>query len=96
MVPELFEAFLYVNSSQELWDELMERFGESNGPLLYQLEKEISDLYQGNDSVTVYYTKLKKLWDEKSDMSDILLCTCPETCPSIKKSTALEQRQKLM
>jgi len=92
MMPELSEAFLYVNYSQELWDELMERFGESNGPLLYQLEKEISDLYQGNDSVAVYYTKLKKLWDEKSDMSDIPLCTCPETCPSIKKSAALEQR----
>jgi len=36
--------------------------------------------------VVVYYTKLKKLWDEISDMSDIPVCTCPETCPSIKKN----------
>jgi len=96
MTPDLSEAFLYVNSSKELWDELVERFGESNGPLLYQLEKEISELFQGNDSVAVYYTKLKKLWDEKSDLLDVPNCTCPETCPSIKKSAALDQRQKLM
>ena len=59
MVPELSEAFLYINSTQKLWDELTERFGESNGPLLYHLEKEISYLYQGSDSMAIYYTKLK-------------------------------------
>ena len=96
MVPELSEAFLYVNSTQELWSELTERFGESNGPLLYHLEKEISDLYQRSDSVAVYYTKLKHLWDEINDMSDVPICTCPETCPSVKKTQALNQRRKLM
>jgi len=44
MVPDLSEAFLYVNSAKELWDDLSERFGGSNGPLLYQLEKDIADL----------------------------------------------------
>ena len=96
MMPELSEAFLYVNSARALWNELAERFGESNGPLLYQLEKEITDLHQGSDSVAVYYAKLKRLWDEITDMSNIPICTCPKTCPSIKKTLALEQRQKLM
>ena len=96
MVPDLSEAFLYVNTAHELWDELTERFGESNGPLLYQLEKEISDLYQGSDIVAVYYTKLKRLWDEISDMFDVPVCTCLETCPSILKTQASDQRKKLM
>ena len=61
MFNDLAEAFLYVNSTTQLWTELTERFGQSNGPLLYQLEKDISKLYQGNDSVAVYYTKLKRL-----------------------------------
>jgi len=86
MMLDLLEAFLYVNSAQELWDEFIGRFGESNGPLLYHLEKEIADLYQGGDSVAVYYTKLKRLCDELSDMSDVPLCTYPGTCPSIKKT----------
>jgi len=54
MLPELSKAFLYVNSAQELLDELTKRFGESNGPLFYHLEKEIADLYQGGDLVAVY------------------------------------------
>ena len=45
MVNDLAEAFLYVNSAAQLWGELTDRFGQSNGPLLYQLEKEISELY---------------------------------------------------
>ena len=46
MTAELAKAFLYVNFASQLWDELIERFGQSNGPLLYQLEKELSELYQ--------------------------------------------------
>ena len=61
MVTDLAEAFLYVNSAVQLWAELTDRFGQSNGPLLYQLEKEISELYQGNDTVAVYYAKMKRL-----------------------------------
>ena len=59
MINELAQAVLYVNYTRQLWEELTERFGQSNGPLLYQLEKELSELYQENDSVVVYYTKMK-------------------------------------
>ena len=44
IIPELSEAFLYTGSAEELWTELSERFGQNNGPLLYQIQKEISDL----------------------------------------------------
>ena len=96
MMPELAEAFLYVDSSRELWLKLTETFGDSNGPLLYQLEKEISELYQGNDSVAVYYTKLKKLWEDLSDFSEVPECKCATTCEAMKKILTNEQRQKLM
>jgi len=76
MINELAEAFLYVNSARQLWEELTERFGQSNGPLLYQLEKELSELYQENDYVAVYYTKMKKLWDELEDLSGVPVCVC--------------------
>jgi len=51
--PSLLGAFIYANSAQELWCELTERFGQSNGPLLYKVQTEIAELYQGNDSVAV-------------------------------------------
>lgn len=39
---DIVEAFLYVNTAKDLWEELRERFGECNGPLLYQIQREMS------------------------------------------------------
>eukprot|EP00257_Ricinus_communis_P014326 XP_015571972.2 uncharacterized protein LOC107260912 [Ricinus communis] len=43
-----FETWTRVNYM--LWDEIAERYGESNGPLLYQLQREISSISRGNAS----------------------------------------------
>ncbi|XP_021651859.2 retrovirus-related Pol polyprotein from transposon RE1 isoform X1 [Hevea brasiliensis] len=73
---DVVEAFLYVTTAKELWEELKQRFGESNGPLLYQIKREISSFSQDNMSVGVYFTKLKKLWDELSCLRPFPTCTC--------------------
>ncbi|CAA0830950.1 Unknown protein, partial [Striga hermonthica] len=49
---------------------------ECNGPLRYQLRKEISNFAQGNLSVTSYYTKLKCLWDEYVCIVALPECNC--------------------
>ncbi|KAH0634182.1 hypothetical protein KY284_036968 [Solanum tuberosum] len=41
--------------------ELEDRYDQTNGAKLYQLQKEISDLVQGSMDVTTYYTKMKRL-----------------------------------
>lgn len=76
MQKDIVEAFLYVNTAKELWDELEERFGECNGPLLYQIQREISTVTQGNLTVAQYYTKLKKFWDELACLTPVPECTC--------------------
>ena len=53
-----------MDNSAELWYELQERFGQSSGPLVYQLKKEIGLLQQENMSIVAYHGKIKKLWDE--------------------------------
>ncbi|GKC80234.1 hypothetical protein Tco_1131008 [Tanacetum coccineum] len=35
MTAELSEVFLYAQSAFELWKEIAERYGQSNGPLIY-------------------------------------------------------------
>ena len=72
---------------------MTERFCQSNGPLLYKVQKEIAELYQGNDSVAVYYTKMKKLCEELAGLSEIPDCSW---CVGMKKILELGQRQKLM
>ncbi|PWA59973.1 hypothetical protein CTI12_AA389680 [Artemisia annua] len=38
MTAELTEVFLYAQSAAELWKEITERYGQSNGPLIYHLQ----------------------------------------------------------
>ncbi|CAA0821968.1 Unknown protein, partial [Striga hermonthica] len=63
---EIVEAFIYKKNAKQLWDELAKRYGESNSPLKYQLQKKIATFSQGTLTVPAYYTKLKCLWDEHS------------------------------
>lgn len=71
---EIVEAFLFASSAVELWNKLRERFGESNGPMLFQLQSEICSLSQGTMSVDAYFTKLKRLWDELLCFMSIPYC----------------------
>ncbi|KAL0428397.1 UNVERIFIED_CONTAM: hypothetical protein Slati_3014500 [Sesamum latifolium] len=72
---DIVDAFLYMSLARELW-KLEERFGECNGPQLYQIQREISSISQGGSTVVVYYTKLKRLWDELNCLMRISVCTC--------------------
>ncbi|XP_010271575.1 PREDICTED: uncharacterized protein LOC104607608 [Nelumbo nucifera] len=73
---EIVDAFLYTTTAKELWDEIAKRFGESNGHLLYQIQRDISSISQVNESVAKYYTRLKRLWDELTCLMPIPPCTC--------------------
>ncbi|KAL0419089.1 UNVERIFIED_CONTAM: hypothetical protein Sradi_1322400 [Sesamum radiatum] len=73
---DIAEAFLYTTSAQDLWEELATRFGESNGPMLYDIQKQIASLVQVDMSISTYFTKLKKLWDELAHLSPLPKCSC--------------------
>ncbi|KAL2252068.1 UNVERIFIED_CONTAM: hypothetical protein Sindi_0001500 [Sesamum indicum] len=73
---ELAESFMYVASLRELWLELEARFGENNNPMIYQLQMEIGQVTQGNLSITEYYTKLMRLWDELMYLAPAPKCIC--------------------
>ncbi|KAL0430657.1 UNVERIFIED_CONTAM: hypothetical protein Sradi_0691700 [Sesamum radiatum] len=70
---DIVEAFMYAKSSRTLWLDLEQRFGECNGPQLYQLQREICSMTQGNSS---YFTNMKKLWDEMAELNLTQQCTC--------------------
>ncbi|KAL0285671.1 UNVERIFIED_CONTAM: Retrovirus-related Pol polyprotein from transposon RE1 [Sesamum angustifolium] len=57
---DIVEAFMYGSSSRELWLELQRRYGVSNCPMLYQIQRELSTVSQGDLSVTAYLTKENK------------------------------------
>lgn len=73
---EIVNCFMYSESARELWKELEERYGECNGPQLYQIQREISSISQGGTSIADYYSWLKQLWDELSCLSPQPGCAC--------------------
>lgn len=72
MVAELYESFLYAQSAKDLWKELEERYGQSNRPLIYHVERELRKVSQGSSTIAAYFNKLKKFWDE----SQFEWCSC--------------------
>ncbi|KAL0319642.1 UNVERIFIED_CONTAM: hypothetical protein Sradi_5225700, partial [Sesamum radiatum] len=76
MAKDIVNDFLYAASARSLWTELEARYGESDGPLVYKIRREISSITQGNSSVTTYYTNLKQYWDELICLKPPAMCSC--------------------
>lgn len=76
LAKEISESVLYSNTASEIWKELEERYGQSNGAQLYEIEKELSQVSQGANSIATYYTKIKKLWDRIQSLRSLPSCSC--------------------
>lgn len=82
LAKEIFDSVEYVNDSVELWRELEDRYDQTNCVKLYHIQKEINDLVQGSLDITAYYTRMKRLWEELSNLNAKSQCTCVCTCGS--------------
>lgn len=67
---------IFIDTATAMWFDLQERFSQSNSPRIFQLQKKIYVLAQGNNFVSVYYTQLKGLWDELLSFRPVSNCTC--------------------
>ncbi|KAL0412266.1 UNVERIFIED_CONTAM: hypothetical protein Slati_3816300 [Sesamum latifolium] len=88
----IVDAFIYVTSVRSLLLQLEARYGRSNGPMIYNLEREIPPISQGVMSVIDYFMKIKMLWDE-------LICLDPlpaSTCTTHKQVVNREASRQLM
>uniref|UniRef100_A0A803QIC4 Retrotransposon gag domain-containing protein n=1 Tax=Cannabis sativa TaxID=3483 RepID=A0A803QIC4_CANSA len=67
-----------------IWADLKVRFHQRNGPHIYNLKKGLMNLRQDAQSVGMYFTKLKSIWEELSNYKPT--CTCNGcTCGGMKK-----------
>ena len=62
--PEIADSVVYYSTAHEVWEDLCERFSQSNAPRIFEIQRDIACLRQEQPSVSAYYTKLKGLWDE--------------------------------
>ncbi|XP_074374224.1 uncharacterized protein LOC141714612 [Apium graveolens] len=100
MNEKISNSFTYIDSVERLWNELKERYAETNAPLLYSLKKQVKILEQENMSISEYYFKLKQVWDEIQDIEGLLKCTCAamKKCTGnlLKKFVEIQERNKVI
>nr|XP_009804740.1 PREDICTED: uncharacterized protein LOC104249914 [Nicotiana sylvestris] len=73
---DIADSVEYTNDAVELWRELEDRYKQTNSARLYQIQKEINDLTLGALNIINFYTKMKKLWEELSNLSMKAQCNC--------------------
>ncbi|GJS37420.1 retrovirus-related pol polyprotein from transposon TNT 1-94 [Tanacetum coccineum] len=77
-----------------------QRYGQSNGPLIYQLERELSQITQGNLTIASFFNKLKRCWDELQSLNGLPTCNCGKmrecTCSVIEKFIERNSNSKLI
>nr|XP_009774503.1 PREDICTED: uncharacterized protein LOC104224521 [Nicotiana sylvestris] len=96
LLKEIAESVLYSQSAKDLWSDLEDRFGQANGAKLFQLQKELSSVMQGNSSVSTYFTKMKSLWDELDALNTFSSCVCECECGAKVKSLKAHQDERLL
>ncbi|KAK0574018.1 hypothetical protein LWI29_017044 [Acer saccharum] len=70
--PEISESVIYYSTANEVWEDLRERFSQSNAPRIFEIQRDIAYFRQEQLFVSTYYTKLKGLWDELASYNDLV------------------------
>lgn len=76
MTVEIGENYLLASSAKQIWDSTRKIFSvQENTAAILQIKRSLRDLYQGDRSVTQYYTALGKLW-QKLDLYETFEWSC--------------------
>ncbi|XP_061363168.1 uncharacterized protein LOC133306807 [Gastrolobium bilobum] len=74
------ESVLWADRVIDVWNDLKERFSQSDVFRISDLEDDILKLQQADSLVADYFTQLKSLWDEMDSLEPIPSCRCQPTC----------------
>ncbi|XP_073223517.1 uncharacterized protein [Cicer arietinum] len=78
--PDIAQSVMWMDSVAEIWSELRERYHHGDVFRISDFQEEIYGLRQGDTSITSYYTRLKKLWQELENFRPLPSCTCAIKC----------------
>ncbi|XP_059302295.1 uncharacterized protein LOC132054269 [Lycium ferocissimum] len=69
-------SIMCLPTAKDVWKDINERFGQSNGSRYIQIQREISSTSQGSSDIAAYFTKMRSLWDELNCSYVGPECTC--------------------
>ena len=95
--PKLQARIIYEDTALEIWNDMKNRFAQTNGPRVFNLQKDIVELHQDEMSITDFFTQLKVFWDQLQNLSPFPSCTCGKCiCNINKRLTDLQVRESVM
>lgn len=91
------KSVLFLQTAEEIWNDLEERSGFAFMTQVYALEQQLSDISQGSSTVSEFYTQIKTVWDSMNDANPLPHCTCNLcTCNLSQKIQQRQQEQRLI
>lgn len=92
---EISTSIMFTENAHDIWKDLQERFQQSNGPRIFQIRREIVNLNQNQDSIGIYFTKLKSLTEELVNFRPH--CTCNKCdCNGVQEIEKYFQTEYIM
>ncbi|CAH9146114.1 unnamed protein product [Cuscuta epithymum] len=83
-------------TAREIWTDLEERFGKESAPRAYELRCSLGAVRQDNQSVSAYFSRLRKIWDEMASITKAPTCDCGKcTCNLVKRMNEIRDREHL-
>jgi len=95
---QIAHSTIYIDSAEELWNDLRERFSKGNHFRISDILQEVNSIKQGERNVSEYFTDLKVLWEELDFFIPIPSCTCETkcSCDVIKIITSYRESEHVM
>ncbi|KAA8536734.1 hypothetical protein F0562_029212 [Nyssa sinensis] len=92
---EISASIIFAAFAREIWLDLRDRFQQRNGPRIFQLKRELMNLRQEQSSVSIYFTKVKTIWEELSNYRPN--CSCGKCyCGGVKNLNDYHQTEYIM
>nr|XP_017221723.1 PREDICTED: uncharacterized protein LOC108198480 [Daucus carota subsp. sativus] len=94
--PEIRSSLVYDTLASVVWSDLHSRFTQNNGPRFFEIRKDLASLVQENMTISAYYTKFKKLYDDMVSASNAPKCTCSAKSENVQYEEKVKVTQFLM
>ncbi|CAA0840938.1 Unknown protein [Striga hermonthica] len=93
--PDIANYALYADSAAHVWRELKRRFSRTSNNRIYMLEQQLISTKQDGSAVSIYFAKLKSIWDEISVYEEACVCTA-NPCGALTTMNKRRETRRVM
>ncbi|XP_021855858.2 uncharacterized protein [Spinacia oleracea] len=90
------KSVMFLKSARAIWIDLEERFVFASMAQIYSLEQKLSEISQGNKTVSEFFTEIKSIWDAIEEAHPMPYFTCNNCTCNVTKKFFQRQQEKMV